>query len=243
MDFEQRPQAQSALTIAKPSALQRCCRPCVRCLPAVAIWSPSLSVVATVVVAGVINVNSAHYLELPSTESYVHMVQAIRLMDKTLMSVRCYPTYVRMGSASIHWVLTAVSVSLVTLHTLLIQHALILMSVLSLQNLATLSVRIQKEASTAHVQEATFYRRMGRCAEILMNVQRSSTTVSSCVSTPLEDLRASAHPVSHNITLLALITMNVHHNFHSVDQRDFVRTHLEVSAVIVSADFLLIKPV
>lgn len=69
-------------TIAKPSALQRCCRPCVRCLPAVAIWSPSLSVVATVVVAGVINVNSAHYLELPSTESYVHMVQAIRLMDK-----------------------------------------------------------------------------------------------------------------------------------------------------------------
>lgn len=69
-------------TIDRVSALQRCCRPCVRWRPAAATSSQSLNAAVTGGEAGVTSVSFAHFRELPSTKRYVLMAQDIPRMEE-----------------------------------------------------------------------------------------------------------------------------------------------------------------
>lgn len=114
------------------------------------------------------------------------------------------------------------------------------MNARSLLNHAILSARIQKGAISAHVPEATSFKKMGRRVKILMNVKLNNTIVSFSVSTPLEASHANVHLVLLNITQLVLTTMNVVLSHHSVDQKEFAKTLLEVLPVNAKGVFLWI---
>lgn len=72
-----------------------------------------------------------------------------------------------------------------------------------------------------------------------MNVRPNSTIANSCVSTLWEVLPVNVHLVSHSITLLVLTTMNVDPSLHFVEQRESVKTPLEVSAANAKEGSLL----
>lgn len=105
---------------------------------------------------------------------------------------------------------------------------------------AILSARTQKGAINARVPGAMCFRKMERHVKILTNVKPNSTIVNFSVSTPLEASHANVHLVLHNITQLVLITMNVVLIQPCVDQKEFVKTLLEVLPVNVKGDFLWI---
>lgn len=113
------------------------------------------------------------------------------------------------------------------------------MNVLSPRNHATSSARTLREATSAHVPGDMFYRRTQRRAKTLMNVKPNSTTASSSVSTLWEVLPVNVHLVSHSTTLLVLTTMNVGLSLHSVEQKESVKTRLEVSAANAKEGSLL----
>ncbi|KAF2981348.1 hypothetical protein EK904_013603 [Melospiza melodia maxima] len=83
---------------------------------------------------------------------------------------------------------------------------------------------LQEDAKTCKDNSISYF-------QILMNVKPNNTIVSFSVSTPLEASHANVHLVLHNITQLALITMNVVLIHHCVDQKEFAKTLLEVLPV------------
>lgn len=74
--------ALSVQTPAKDSASLKYCKPCARCPPPTATWSPNLSAAATAGAAGAPSVSSAPFLEPPSTRKCVLMDQGTPLMGE-----------------------------------------------------------------------------------------------------------------------------------------------------------------
>lgn len=238
-DFSQVPQALNALTTDRGSALQKYCRQCVRWRPVAVIWSQSQNAAAMGAAAGVTSVSCAHFLELPSTKRYVLMAQDTLLMDEILTNVKLCQTSAPMVSASIPWAHSGASARLAIPRTSAEPRVLILMNVPSPRNRAISSARTPRGVTSARVHGDTSCKRTGRHAKTLMNATPNNTTASSSVSTLWEVLPVNVHLVSHSITLLALTTMNVGLSLPFVEQRGYVKTPLEVSAVNAKEGFLL----
>lgn len=115
------------------------------------------------------------------------------------------------------------------------------MSAIRLPNLAISSVRTQKGVTSVHARKATSCRRTEGAAKILMSVQLSSTTASSCVLTPLAASHVNVLLDLPNTIRPALITMNAPLTSTCVGQRAFARTLLEASLVNASGDSHLIR--
>lgn len=108
------------------------------------------------------------------------------------------------------------------------------MNVMSPPNLAISSAKTQKGASSAHVRKGTSFKKMGEAAKISMNVQQSSTTVSSFVSTLLGVLLVNVLLDSLSTIQPALIIMNVLQKLIYAGQKVFARILREVLCVNVS---------
>lgn len=115
------------------------------------------------------------------------------------------------------------------------------MNAMSLQNLAISSAKTQKGATSVRVQKDTSCKKMGEAAKILMNVQQSSTTASSFVSTLLGDSLANVLLDSLSTIQPALTTTSVLLRSIFVGQRAFARIHQEVLFVSVNVASHLIK--
>lgn len=116
------------------------------------------------------------------------------------------------------------------------------MNVMSPPNLAISSAKTQRGASSVHVQKGTSFKKMGEAAKILMNVQQSSTTASSFVSTLLGVLLVNVLPDSLSTIQPALIIMNVLLKLIYVGQKVFARTLREVLCANVSVASHLTRP-
>lgn len=127
-------------------------------------------------------------------------------------------------------------VIMATQPTLGVHPVLILMSVPSPPSHVILFVRTQKAASSVHVLEDTFYKRMERPAKILMNVSPNNTTASSSVSTLLEVSTVNVLRASPSIIPRALIIMNVHSPVYVV-LKENAKIQLAASLVSAKEDF------
>ncbi|CAJ0933886.1 unnamed protein product [Ranitomeya imitator] len=103
----------------------------------------------------------------------------------------------------------------------------------NLPNPATLYVRIQRAATSAHVLEDTFYKKMARHVKTWMNVQLNSTTASSYALILLEASIASVLLDLPSTSLHVLITMSAMLNQPYAELVVYAKTTLEVSPVNV----------
>uniref|UniRef100_A0A8D2MIQ8 EGF-like domain-containing protein n=1 Tax=Zonotrichia albicollis TaxID=44394 RepID=A0A8D2MIQ8_ZONAL len=78
-----------AQTPGRASASRRCCRPCARCPPPTATWSPSPSAAATAGAAGAPSASSAPCLALPTTRRCVPTALATPRMAEVSGALRC----------------------------------------------------------------------------------------------------------------------------------------------------------